>query len=221
MGGAGGNAWWDFTAAILSRPQAFVNAPGPSPSCFVHYAAAFADLELRAALALRGMLSMCTLKELDVQSRAAVSLVEEWQGEHEAVREIWKLEDVIELIITAITGSEEVRARIINHNHGRILSGEPRKVLLYTLSYALDALRRLTVAVDGVARVIAMFESQGYDVGRASELKEKRKVLPDIVKSLESFHEEVEWQELEHTAPPSSTIRAVADYLKSTGQASA
>lgn len=103
--------------------------------------------------------------------------MEEWQGELEAVREIWKLEDVIELIITAITGSEEVRGRIIGHNRGRIQSAEPRKILLYTLSYALDALRRLTVAVDGVARVIAMFESQGYDVGRASELKEKRKVL--------------------------------------------
>lgn len=164
---------------------------------------------------------MCTLKELDVQSRAAVSLVEDWQGEHEAVREIWKLEDVIELIIAAITGSEEVRARIIDPNRGRIQNAEPRKLLLYTLSYALEAIRRLTVAVDGVARVIAMFESQGYDVGRASELKEKRKVLSDIVKSIESFHEELEWQDLELTAPPSSTIRAVADYLESTGQASA
>lgn len=164
---------------------------------------------------------MCTLKELDVQSRAAVSLVEEWQGEHKAVREIWKLEDVVELIITAVNGAEQVRARILEHNGGPVQSPEPRRVLLYTLSYALDALRRLTEAVDGVARVIAMFQSQGYDVGRASELKEKRKALPDIVKSLESFHEDLEWQELELTAPPSSTIRAVADYLKSTGQASA
>lgn len=124
------------------------NRRGPRYLVFVHYAAAFADLELRTALALRGL-------------------------------------------------------------------------LLYTLSYALEALRRLTVAVDGVARVVAMFESQGYDVGRGSELKEKRKALPDIINALESFNEELEWQDLELTAPPSSTIRAVADYLKSTGQASA
>ncbi|HEX5446413.1 MAG TPA: hypothetical protein VFW87_21525 [Pirellulales bacterium] len=164
---------------------------------------------------------MCNLRELDVQSRAAVSLVEEWQGEHEAVREIWKLEDVIELITTAINGSEGVRERVLAHRGGSVKDAEQRKVLLYTLSYTLDAIRRLTQAVDGVARVIAMFESQGYDVGRAAELKGKWKMLADVIKALESFNEELEWRELELTAPPSSTIRAVADYLESTGQASA
>jgi len=38
---------------------------------------------------------------------------------------------------------------------------------------------------------------------------------------VENFSQALEWKELEHTALSSDRIRAVAEYMRSTGQASA
>lgn len=154
---------------------------------------------------------MCTLRELDVQSRAAVSLVEEWQREHEAVRAIWKLEDVIQLIVAASRGSVAVRERVVARGEERVADAKARQTLICTITYFLDALRRLRAAIQGIVPVVSMFESEGYRIESAKDLREQQAILPDIIKDVEGFQESLEWEELEDTAIPSATIRAVAD----------
>lgn len=150
-----------------------------------------------------------------------MSLVAEWQMKHEAVRAIWRLEDIIKLILRAISGSEEVRKHIEERDGRPISDAQLRPNLIHTLTYFLDALRRLRTATDGILRVVSMFESEGYQVESAKNLHDQQAVIPAIIEDVEPFLENLEWEELECTALPSATIRAVAEHLASTGQASA
>lgn len=150
-----------------------------------------------------------------------MSLVEEWQSEHTTVRFIWKIEDVIKLIVEALDASQHVRETIPGHDGAPVADASERREILHKLTFFLDALRRVQVATAGISRIVSMFEDQGYKVESAHELRQKQPIIPDIISDVESFQENLEWQELEETAIPSITIRAVADHLASTGQASA
>jgi hypothetical protein len=164
---------------------------------------------------------MCTLRDLDVQSRAAVSLVEEWQREHATVRFIWKLQDIIGLLLEALSGSLEVRECVAAGDGGEVADSHEREKLIPRIAYFLDTLKRLQAATESVLGIVSMFESEGYPVESADKLREKRAAIPEIIREVDAFREELEWMDLEKTALPSATIRAVADYLASTGQASA
>lgn len=164
---------------------------------------------------------MCSLKDLDIQSRAAVALVEEWQTPHTIVREIWKLEDLLELLVCATDAAMGIRAKIANRNGTPAIEGELAYQLAPMTAYLLESLQRLKQAVDGAMHVVEMFESQGYSIENSSELRRRVSVLSDLISDIEAFTEALEWQELERLAIPSDRIRAVADDLKSAGQASA
>lgn len=159
---------------------------------------------------------MCDLRDLDIQSRAAVSLVAAWQGEHQAVRAVWKLEDVIQLLLRAIAGARELRARV---QEGGPTSDD--EMLRQNAVYFLETVQRIRAAANDAIRVIEMFESEGYSVDFSDDVRYGATAIGEILIETEALCERLEWQVLEKTALPSATIRAVAAHLASTGQASA
>lgn len=164
---------------------------------------------------------MGKLKDLDIQSRAVVSLVEEWRSPHKTVRAIWKVEDLIALLESATAVARQLQSSIANRNGKPLVDVDSQDDLAATAAYLLESLQRLKHAADGAVDVVEMFDSQGYSIERSAELRECASALPEIIADVEAFSEALEWQELERSAMPSDRIRAVADYLRSTGQASA
>jgi len=85
-----------------------------------------------------------------------------------------------------------------------------------------ESLRRLSAAISGAIAILEAFESQNVKLSRSSnELRERLTEIGDMLAHVENFSEALEWRELEHTAISSDRIRAVAEYMRSTGQASA
>lgn len=158
---------------------------------------------------------MLNVKELDIQSRAAASLVEEWQAPDKVIRAVWKLEDLIKLLVHAADIANDVRNGMANRN------GEADEQLAASAAYVLASLMRLKKAADGALHVIEMFDSQGYSIDGSTELRQCVEALPGVIADAEAFAEALEWKQLEQTAISSDRIRAVAEYLNSTGQASA
>lgn len=164
---------------------------------------------------------MCNLKDLDIQSRAAVALVEEWQAPQKTVRTIWKMEDLIELVVRATDAARDMQNKIAHRDGKPLFDGENEHDLKSMTAYLLESLQRLKQAADGAMHVVEMFDSEGYSIERSAELREAVTILPALIVDIERFAEALEWEELERTAMPSERIRAVADYLRSTDQASA
>lgn len=164
---------------------------------------------------------MGKLKDLDIQSRAVVSLVEEWQTPHRIVRAIWKVEDLIGLLLSATAVARQLQSNIADRNVKPLVDVDSQDDPTAMATYLLESLRRLKQAADGAVHVVEMFNSQGYSIEPSAELRACASALPEIIADVEAFAEDLEWQELERSAMPSDRIRAVADHLRSTGQTSA
>lgn len=59
------------------------------------------------------------------------------------------------------------------------------------------------------------------EIFKMSELLKCASALPEMIADMDALTEALNWEELERTAMPSEGVRAVADYLRSIGQASA
>jgi hypothetical protein len=181
---------------------------------------------------------MCTaFQELDIRSRAAASIVDDWQytilphaesdetrGDkgRKQVKSVWKLDEVIELLVDATKHSAKV-PEICNTIKLETSAddGESSAILSQIEAFS-GSLRRLNKAINGAISILEMFESQGIKLRRTSaELRECLGEIDNMLAYVENFREALEWEQLERTAVSSDRILAVADYMRSTGQASA
>lgn len=160
----------------------------------------------------------CTLHELDIQTRAATALVEDWQGPHRVVRAIWKLEDVISFLVTNIASAHGLQCTFANQDGA---DEAEHKALTDRLSYFLESLERLRNAAQGVLRIVEMFESEGYPVAKSDDLRTSLGALPQIIQQVETLHENLDWKALEKELIPNERLLKVHEYLSSSGQASA
>jgi hypothetical protein len=159
-----------------------------------------------------------TLHELDIQSRAAAALVEDWQGPHKVVRAIWKLEDVISFLVTN-TASAQGLQRTFAEQEGA--DEGDHKALTDKLSYFLESIQRLRSAAENVLRIVEMFESEGYAVSKADDLRTSLGILPQIIEQIDALQENLEWRRLEKELIPNERLIKIHEYLSSSGQASA
>ncbi|HVA46461.1 MAG TPA: hypothetical protein VNH11_08815 [Pirellulales bacterium] len=128
---------------------------------------------------------------------------------------------MIGLLARATAAARDVQREITNRSGTPALDSAAQYNVTSITAYLLEALQRLKQAADGAVHIVEMFDGQGYSIDGSAELRECAAALPEIVADVEAFAEGLEWEELERTAMPSDRIRAVADYLSSTGQASA
>lgn len=180
---------------------------------------------------------MCqALQELDIKSRAAESIVDDWQGPivYEAetttkavqpsahfVRLCWPINQLVGLLLTGVECARRVREECdkINKNEAAE-EGEAEKAIAITRT-AVDSMNRLTKAIRIALSIIDMLKSQGLQVNRAEELEGCPAVLSLIIEDLERFAEEIGWEDVNKRALPLSDFKALAAHLVETGKATA
>ncbi|OYV95156.1 MAG: hypothetical protein B7Z73_02550 [Planctomycetia bacterium 21-64-5] len=161
--------------------------------------------------------TMPTLQDFDVRSRGVAMLVEDWEAKHAAVRQTWKVEDLLKLVVDAVSTAADVHAASLE-------SGAPPLTLadrISKLAYFLRLLEQLMVSASLIEDRICVFESEGYSVANADHLRQAISRLSEIVIAVRAALEEAEWQELDQQALSTQELLEIRDYLRATGQASA
>ncbi len=165
---------------------------------------------------------MGTLRELDIKSRGAAALVDEWwEGEHKIVRTIWKIEDVINLFIDAAEAALDVQKQMGILDGRTIPNDELRDGLISSTSYFLNSIERLRKSSDDVERAVQLFESQGFHVEKSPQLRAAISTLPTIAEATEEFLDKLEWEGLEKELIPTERLVKIGQFIQESGQASA
>jgi hypothetical protein len=175
---------------------------------------------------LRGLFlpseSMGTLRELDIKSRGAAALVDEWwEGEHKIVRTIWRIEDVINLFIDAAEAALDVQKQMGILDGRTIPNDQLREGLICSTAYFLNSIERLRKSSDDAERAVQLFESQGFHVEKAAQLRAAISTLPTIAEATEAFLDKLEWEGLEKELIPTERLVKIGQFLHESGQASA
>ena len=128
---------------------------------------------------------------------------------------------MIQLLVKATDGARDVQRELTGLDGQPIPDDATRKALTTTASYLLELLQRLKLSVEGLIRVVEMFESEGYVVAKSDQLRECVVVLVQLIEQDEEFLDSLEWQVLEKELIPNEQLLRIREYLQSTGQASA
>ena len=180
---------------------------------------------------------MCNaLHELDIRSRAAESIVDDWQGpivteddassgtgtqsESTLVRSIWTINELVALLlqVVGIRAAFPISAAV--NIRQAVDDGESEKVVA-TIRGFVVSVSRLDRAIRVALNIVAMFREQGHSIKRADELAECPLILSERIDELVRFSEDIEWERLDKQALPLAQFKELAAYFVETGKASA
>ncbi|HEV3339139.1 MAG TPA: hypothetical protein VG125_02245 [Pirellulales bacterium] len=180
---------------------------------------------------------MCqALQELDIKSRAAESIVDDWQGpivdeiesETESaqpstrlVRLLWPLDQLISLLFEGVECAHRVREACDKINKAMAVDDGESGKLIAIAQTGVESTKRLIKAIRITLMIIDMFKSQGLAIARADELEDCPSVLSEIIDDMEKFSEDVSWEQMGREALSSDELLEIRAHLLSTGQASA
>ncbi len=160
-------------------------------------------------------------QDLDFKSRALASIVEDSRL-HKKTN--WKLSEVAEQLVGAVTLARENCAEAMRTYQLKTASDASLAVLIQITPVFLATLRRLE---DACRNLIGLIDSlQGIDVQelgvdvKVTNVRKCVSELAEMIQVCESFLDNLEWTESERTAIPSSRLDEIAEYCRSTGQAS-
>lgn len=142
-------------------------------------------------------------------------LVVDWESKHAAVRQTWKVDDLLRLLVDAVSSASDVQKASLTAASANLADQ------VNQLAYFLRLLEQLMTAAEQVEDRICVFESEGYAVANASHLRQAISRLSGIVQDVRTALEEAKWQELDQQALTNSELLEIRDYLRATGQASA
>lgn len=160
---------------------------------------------------------MPTLQDFDVRSRGVAMLVEDWEAKHAAVRNTWKFEDLLRLVVDAVSVAADVQAAALN-------PAEPYLSLsdrISKLAYFVRLLEQLMTSASLIEDRVCVFESEGHAVASADQLRQAISRLSESIGEVRTVLEESEWEELDQQALSTPELLEIRDYLRATGQASA
>lgn len=161
--------------------------------------------------------NMPTLQDFDVRSRGVAMLVEDWEARQAAVRQTWKVDDLASLVVDAIAAAAEVRAASRN----QAVPGQSLADRIGKLAYFLRLLDQLMNSANLIEDRVSVFESEGYAVDNADQLRQAISLLSEMISDVRSDLEEAEWQELDQQALSTQELLEIRDHLRASGQASA
>lgn len=144
-------------------------------------------------------------------------VVEDWEAKHEAVRRTWKLQDLIQLVVDAVSAAIEVQQSLVTQT---LQPCEPSEATR-NVGYFLQLSEQLLVSAGLVEDRVSVFESEGHSVESADSLRQSVSRLAQIVGELRAVVEEAEWHEIDQQALTNDELLEIRDYLRSSGQASA
>jgi hypothetical protein len=190
--------------------------------------------EFAASIPLCKDLPMCQLfQELDIQSRAAESIVGDWQGplvkvagapdsamDVTLVRSVWTINELISLLLQGAGLARRVPEICADLKKQNVDGGDSAKVVATARGF-VGSIQRLSKAVRIALSILDMFKSQGLSIERASELEECQLALAKISDEVGRISEDMEWEELNRRALPLAEFKELAAYLTETGKASA
>jgi hypothetical protein len=160
---------------------------------------------------------MPTLQDFDVRSRGVAMLVEDWEAKHAAVRQTWKVEDLLRLVVDAVSAAAEVYADSLKP----VVTAIALADRISQSGYFLRLLEQLMTSASLIEDRVCVFESEGYAVAGADRLRRAISRLSEIVGAVRAALEEAEWEELDQQALSTQELLEIRDYLRATGQASA
>jgi len=167
---------------------------------------------------------MCQLREFDVRSRAIATLVDDWQLQHAIVRTIWKLEDLLTLVIEAVDSASKLDAKRLDREFGT--QGGTSEALADldqatdVLEYFVAGLRKLTSSTKTIDEWVGIFEHEGCQLENATAFRQSCALLASVAAKHEATVD-AQWEELDRQSLSSEEMLAVAAYLRSSEQASA
>jgi hypothetical protein len=144
-------------------------------------------------------------------------LIEDWQARHMAVRQMWKVEDLLKLVLDAIAAGIEVHENAETTE----LPQPALSAQISKLAYILRLLEQLLCSAALLDDRVSLFESEGYNIANAELLRQAIDRLSGIIRGVRGSLEEAQWQELDEEALSTQELLEVRDYLRSSGQASA
>jgi phosphoglycolate phosphatase-like HAD superfamily hydrolase len=177
------------------------------------------------------------LHDLDVKSRAAFSIVNDWRGpicEKEQVDDlqptaspspvqtVWNVTDLFKFLVEALKGSRSILATCESISPKKsVEEGESREMRGLLEAY-MEMARRLSSAVSGFISILTQIEDQDGKLAIVSS--NTQKYLEELTKAIEfaeHFSQCLEWEELNSQALAPSEFKRLAAYLLETGKASA
>jgi hypothetical protein len=176
------------------------------------------------------------LQELDIKSRAVVSIVDDWQGPvasgtasdlfaakegSRPVRSVWKLDDIVDLIIQTVEAAGRVPGLCDAIDKDKAIADREVENIISTLDGVAKSLELLARAIATAVSIVEMFESQGIRVARANDLRECSFKFNGLVNHLHQFSEALGWDDLNRRALSSEEFKQLTQYLIETGKASA
>lgn len=181
---------------------------------------------------------MCqTLHDLDIQSRAAASIVDDWQGPIAGdsqtsgeltaqsgaalVRSVWTINELVALLLHAVDASHGVPEICAEINKRQAVDDGHTEKVVATIRGFVVSMRRLDRAIRAAINIVDMLQGQGLSIARADELLECPVVLSEIIDEVVRFSEDLEWGSLSKQALPLSEFKELAAYLVEAGKASA
>lgn len=181
---------------------------------------------------------MCqTLHDLDIQSRAAASIVDDWQGPIAGdsqtsgeltaqsgaalVRSVWTINELVALLLHAVDASHGVPEICAEINKRQAVDDGHTEKVVATIRGFVVSMRRLDRAIRAAINIVDMLQGQGLSIARADELLECPVVLSEIIDEVVRFSEDLEWESLSKQALPLSEFKELAAYLVEAGKASA
>jgi hypothetical protein len=174
------------------------------------------DLPRRNTVMIASSTLMPTLQDFDVHSRGVAMLVEDWEAKQPAVRQTWKVEDLLTLVVDAVAAAADVQAASLK-------AAEPPLTVadrISRLAYFLRLIEQLMTSAGLIEDRVCMFESDGYAVANADRLRLAISRLSEIIGEVRTALEQAEWEELDQQALSTQELLEIRDYLRATGQAS-
>ncbi|HET6881423.1 MAG TPA: hypothetical protein VFI31_14770 [Pirellulales bacterium] len=182
--------------------------------------------------------AMChSLHELDIRSRAAESIVDDWQGpivteeegslrsgslcEPELVRSVWTINELVALLLEVVDVSHGVHKKCAEVDIKQAVEDDESEKVVATIRGFVASVSRLDRAIRVALNIVAMFREQGYSIERADELAECPLILSERIDEVVRLSEDIEWEQLNNQALPLAEFKELAAYFLETGKASA
>ncbi len=114
---------------------------------------------------------MCDLKNFDVEARGVASIAEEWKLQHDEVRSVWVIEELVQRLNSCLKAAQHVYD---DFRLGRLAEAGP-------FAYFVATLRLIVAAGDDIVVVAASVSREGYVVSGVDELNQLLVEVQEII----------------------------------------
>lgn len=114
---------------------------------------------------------MCDLKNFDVEARGVASIAEEWKRQHDEVRSVWLIEELVQRLNSCLNEAQHVYDEF---RLGRLENAGP-------FAYYVATLRLIVAAGDDIVIAAASVSREGYVVSGVDELHRLLAEVQEII----------------------------------------